>query len=114
MAKSRAPLDLILCQGDKAELEAITGEKFEHIPYVEKVHHAAKTKTYIRNIVQPWRIRGTFVDLSVYDNVATESLCWHAHMLKADAVIHYSEIREQEEEGDWMTRIRGTYVRKRR
>jgi len=107
--------EIIFCQGDKKELEAITGKKYEFIePCMGKVDF------HNDNCIDS---RSTFWGVWTYiredDRNATnlttrlmEELKHRAFSKGADAVIHYKTCIFQNRDGVYECFARGTFLRK--
>ncbi len=103
---------IVFCQGDKKELEEITGEEYEFIKpeEIKAAFPESKPTEYSRNI------NSTFISIYVRDTNERKLLReFYKEIipLNADAVIHYSETFEKREGGTRYGFAIGTLLRKR-
>lgn len=113
--------EMIFCQGDKRELEEITGQEYEYIPLSEMERNISfreimrePYKDGFRNLENKSIIRTFISGWGENREETTKSLYFKAEELKADAIIHYSGPRKVEAEGIERYEIIGAPVRKRK
>lgn len=111
--------DIIFCQGDKKELEEITGEVYEYLE-IEEIKSAFpeyKPTDYSRNTFL------TFIEVfhrGLSSRILKREIYKEALKLNADALIHYTESifgKDAGNCGDYIIKYssaRGTPVRKKR
>lgn len=105
---------IIFCQGDKNELECITGKKYEYLSLNEiddAIFEKIKPRDYSRYAPQ------TFIE--VYSKrcgyrYIKEKVYLLLRKLDADAIIHYTDRMTLHDNVTWIGFARGTPVRKKK
>ena len=103
---------VIICQGDKKELEEITCQEYEYIKpeEIKLIFLEKKPTDYSRNIFS------SFIYIYVreaFQRTLKREMYKKALKLNADAIIHYSE-QFAREEGGFYGFAEGTPLRKKR
>jgi len=105
--------EIILCQGNKTELEAITGREYEYINFCPK-ELLAKDPEINSDVYKNKIIGHTFIS-GTNDNGNEEyariDLYNEAYKVKADAIINYTYLLEVLRDGSFYGIARGTPLR---
>ena len=104
---------LILCQGDKKELEDITGKEYEYIKpeEIKNIYPEKKPTDYSRNIFSSYiyiYVRG------IFQRTMKREMYKKASVLHVDALIHYREQYARSEEGGFYGFAEGTPLRQKK